>query len=185
MPALPKFFLTVAAGLALFGCAQNQKRHSDLINSLPPIVKTLPVPIVPSNEHPDLAWATSGMMNQYIAYNPRVAARLGSDVLAFAIVHEFAHLHLNHIGPFQSANSQDEIRRRELEADHFAARFWATNNVQVARAAAAAFRSPNAHKTFGSEKRSLNLGYPSREERAHAILDTLASHLQRTTPLAK
>jgi Zn-dependent protease with chaperone function len=152
------------------------------MNSLPPIVETLRVQIVPSSEHPVLAWSTAGMMSQYISYNPRIAAKLSPDVLAFALVHEYAHLHLKHVGPFESPKSPAEIRKNELEADRFAALFWATNNPQVAHAAAAAFRSPVAQKAFGSEKRSLEIGYPSREERAAAILDVIAGgpHAKRS-----
>lgn len=173
-----KTFLYALCVLALTGCAQSQRTHSQVMNSLPPIIRTLPVDIVPSTRQPALAWSTAGMMEKYISYNPRIAAKLPTGVLAFALVHEYAHLHLNHIAPFESPKSPGEVRQRELEADRFAAKFWSTNDANVARAAASAFLSRAGQRALGSEKRSLQLGYPSREKRAKAILDALAESPQ-------
>lgn len=165
--------------LVLSGCTHNPRAvpgaHSEIIDSLPEAVRSLPVRIIPSYEHPVLAWSTAGMMDRYVSYNPRVAKKLPTDVLAFALVHEFAHLHLHHIAPLDSGSRPaGVIRQRELEADRFAARFWATNDTRVAKAAAAAFLSPVAQRAFGSELRETEAGYPTRKERAQAILESLA-----------
>lgn len=115
------------------------------------------------------------MLGSYVSYNPRIAVKLPSDVLAFALVHEYAHLQLNHITALDfDVKSAAATRQRELDADRFAAMFWATNDARVAQAAAAAFLSPASHRAFGSEKPSLEAGYPTRQERAQAILDCLA-----------
>ncbi len=138
-------------------------------------MKSLPVRIVPSFEHPGLAWSTVSMMDTYVSYNPRIAEKLPPDVLAFALVHEYGHLQLNHIDILSfGAKPAAAIRQQELEADRFAARFWATNDARVAQAAAASFVSPAALGALGSEKPSREAGYPTRSERAQVILDCLA-----------
>ncbi len=151
------------------------------MDSLPAAMKSLPVQIIPSFQHPALAWSTAGMMESYVSYNPRIAEQLPSDVLAFALVHEYAHLHLKHIGPFSSGNrSVATVREQEFAADRFAAQFWSTNDMRVAQAAAASFLSPAANRALGSEKPSLQAGYPTRQERAQAILDYLAQAQQNS-----
>ena len=145
------------------------------MDSLPQVVKSLPIQIVPSFEHPVLAWSTVSMMGTYVCYNPRIADRLPPDVLAFALVHEYGHLWLNHVRVFRfGENSSAAIKQQELDADCFAARFWATNDTKVVQAAVASFLSATADGELGSEKPSLEAGYPTRRERAQVILDCLA-----------
>jgi hypothetical protein len=154
------------------------------MDSLPRVVASLPVRIVPSFEHPVLAWSTVSMMESYVSYNPRIAEKLAPKVLAFALVHEYGHLQLNHILVLGfGGKSAAAIRRQELDADRFAARFWATNDATVAQAAAASFLSPAARRALGSEKPSLEAGYPTRKERAQVILDCLAESEQRSAAM--
>jgi hypothetical protein len=166
--------------VGLSGCSHDRpaalaRNHAAIMDSLPEAVRSLPVRIIPSFEHPVLAWSTAGMMDSYVSYNPRVAEKVPPKVLAFALVHEYGHLQLKHIGPFGfEEKSADAIKRRELEADCFAARFWARHDASVARAAADSFLSPAANAALGSERPSLQAGYPTRSERARGILDCLA-----------
>lgn len=149
------------------------------MDSVPAVVKALPVQIVPSSKHRVLAWSTAGMMERYVSYNPQIAKKLPPDVLAFALVHEYGHLQLNHVPSFGFfMDSADAIKQRELDADRFAARFWATNNTRVAQAAAAAFLSPGSYRALGSEKPERAAGYPTPKERAQAILACLAEAQQ-------
>jgi len=179
--------LSLLACLGLAGCFHGDRTgstrtHKETMQSLPPAVASLPVEIVPSLKHPVLAWSTSGMMGSYISYNPRLAKRLPPEVLAFALVHEFGHLQLQHIERRASGDrSPSAIRQQELEADRFAARFWATHDPKVAAAAAAAFLSPTARKSLGSEPSSIRAGYPTQAERAQAIRDYLAMTQMEST----
>jgi hypothetical protein len=179
--------LALLCALGFSGCAQQRyaalaRRHAAVMDSLPAVVKKLPVAIVPSYEHPVLAWATAGMMDRYVAYNPRVAEQLPPEVLAFALVHEHAHLQLGHIAPFTGERSPATVREQELVADRFAARFWATNDARVAQAAVASFTSPAGRRALGSEQKSLAAGYPTRQERAQVILDCLAQAQSSAAP---
>jgi Zn-dependent protease with chaperone function len=180
-------FLGLLCALGFSGCAQQHyatmaRRHAAVMESLPAAVKSLRVDIVPSTEHPVLAWATAGMMQQYIAYNPRVAEQLPPEVLAFALVHEYAHLKLNHVGPLGGHRPAATVREQELVADRFAAKFWATNDARVAEAAAASFTSPAGRRALGSEQKSLEAGYPTQKERAQVILDCLAQAQPSAAP---
>lgn len=172
--------------LGVSGCTHSHQAsaardHAAVMNSLPAAVATLPVRIVPSFEHRVLAWSTAGMMEEYVAYNPRVSKRVPPEVLAFALVHEYGHLQLHHISFLGVGNGAPAtIKERELAADRFAVRFWATNDTSVARAAAESFMSPTASRVLGSEIPSDASGYPTRRERAQAILDCLAE-MQQTS----
>ena len=178
-PLLFGFLCTVGFS----GCVHtHEANRSRIEEALPTILKSLPVQIVPSFEHPVLAWTTVSMMQSYVSYNPRIAEKLPPEVLAFALVHEYAHLRLKHVGAFFDAKSPAEVRSQELEADCFAARFWATNDTKVAQAAAGAFLSPTGQRALGSENLSIQTGYPTRKERAQAILDCLTETLQRSSP---
>jgi hypothetical protein len=116
------------------------------------------------------------MMETYVSYNPRIADKLPPDVLAFALVHEYGHLRLNHVRAFSfGEKSAAAIKQQELDADCFAARFWATNDTRVAHAAAASFLSPATSRALASEKPSREAGYPRPSERAQVILDCLAA----------
>ena len=156
--------------LVTSGCAYNRRaalahRHAAVMDSLPPIVTTLPIRIVPSFEHRVLAWATKGMMEAHVSYNPNIAESLAPEILAFALIHEYAHLRLDHLPGFGNRPAA-AVRQQEIDADCFAARFWATNDARVARAAAESFLSPSARRALG--------GYPTPKERAQVILDCLA-----------
>lgn len=169
------FFALVLSGCIHHRQADLARTHSALMGSLPDSVKSLPIRIVPSYEHPVLAWTTVGMMDRYVSYNPSTAQKLPADVLAFALVHEYAHLRFNHVDALGlGAKTAAEIRQRELEADRFAARFWARHDPRVAQAAAAAFLSPAGHRALGPEESERDSGYPTRTERARAILACLA-----------
>ncbi len=171
--------LGLLCALGLSACVYNRaapaRSHAAVMYALPKGVKSLPVRIVPSFEHRVLAWSTVSMMDSYVSYNPRVAEKLPPEVLAFALVHEYGHLCLNHIQGFGfGKRSAAAIKQQELDADYFAARFWATNDARVAQVAAESFLSPAASRALRSENPSGEAGYPTRTERAHVIIDCLA-----------
>jgi hypothetical protein len=107
----------------------------------------LPAPnirAVKSDTLNDLAVAFADPFDPVIYYNPRLMARLGAELSAFALAHEYSHIQLGHRRPsWPDAGSREDLERLlqgwELAADCSAAARLARERPSALRAAIAFF----------------------------------------------
>lgn len=105
-----------------------------------------------------------------IYYNPVLLERLGPELSAFFLAHEYGHIHNGHTGgALLDEGELDQLRQQqELEADCYAARHLAGRNPAAVDAALRFFLR------LGS--RRFDAYHPTGSQRAAGILSCLPQH---------
>jgi hypothetical protein len=88
---------------------------------------------------PDIAMASYDQYGPVIYYNPQAVEQAGPLVAAFFWAHEYGHINLDHMRrEMFVANPYNHTwvrRSHEVEADCYAARYWAERDPRVIEAA--------------------------------------------------